>query len=98
MSEVHRLPYRPAYEPSVRQTDVLGWPARLLRDAIARLREYRVRRNTLQKLTEMDDHMLRDIGIGRDELGLAARLPLEMSAHRQLSSFQAARRDGPRSA
>lgn len=42
------------------------------------------KRRTLRKLRDLDDHVLRDIGLRRDELDLALRLPLTIDPLRHL--------------
>jgi uncharacterized protein YjiS (DUF1127 family) len=42
------------------------------------------KRRTLRKLSDLDDHVLRDIGLRRDELDLALHLPLTIDPLRHL--------------
>jgi uncharacterized protein YjiS (DUF1127 family) len=43
------------------------------------------KRRTLRKLRDLDDHVLRDIGLRRDELDLALHLPLTIDPLRHLA-------------
>jgi uncharacterized protein YjiS (DUF1127 family) len=43
------------------------------------------KRRTLRKLQDLDDHLLFDIGLTRDELEFALRLPLSVDPMREFS-------------
>lgn len=42
------------------------------------------RRRSLRRVEELDDHILRDIGVSRDDLRAALRMPLEVDPYQEL--------------
>ena len=42
------------------------------------------RRRRLRRVEELDDHILRDIGVGRDDLRAALRMPLGVDPYQEL--------------
>lgn len=57
------------------------------------LRNWRARR-AVSRLDQLDDHLLRDIGVTREELRWAAGLPLSLNAALQLEDRANRRRRG----
>ena len=57
----------------------------------ARYRNWRARRN-VRNLLELDDRMLADIGVRRDEVAWAAQLPLAVNAALELEAAAFSRR------
>ena len=69
-----------------------GHPLHQLSASLAeRVRQYR-RRRGFKRLLDLDDHMLRDIGVTRAEVELATGLPLATDAGRELRRMSLERR------
>ena len=63
-----------------------------LRAWTAERRQRRIDRAAFQTLLGLDDQMLRDIGVTRDEVRRAASLPLSVNAAQELEAAKRARR------
>lgn len=59
---------------------------------LVRRREQRGRRMAFLNLTRLDDHVLDDIGVTREEVERAAAMPLEVDAARALQAMARRRR------
>ncbi len=69
-----------------------GHPLHQLSVSLAeRIRQYR-RRRGFKRLLDLDDHMLRDIGVTRAEVEIAANLPLSVDAGQELRRMSLERR------
>ena len=58
---------------------------------VDRIRQAR-RRRGLKRLLDLDDHILKDIGVTRGEVGIAARLPKSVDAAIELRRMSLERR------
>jgi uncharacterized protein YjiS (DUF1127 family) len=65
---------------------------RRVRQMLAARREQRIARAAFMRTTCLDDRTLEDIGVTRDEVEWAARLPLSVNASRALHARARARR------
>lgn len=70
-----------------RHDEAQSWAARFA----TRYRNWRARRN-VRNLLELDDRMLADIGVRRDEVAWAAQLPLAVNAALELEAAAFSRR------
>lgn len=69
-----------------------GHPIKTLSEAlIDRLLNLRRRRN-FKRLHDLDDHMLKDIGVTRGEVEIASQLPLSVDAATELRRMSLERR------
>lgn len=74
------------------QTTVTGHPIHDLTSRLfERLRRTR-RRRGLKRLLDLDDHMLKDIGVKRGEVDIAVRLPKSVDAATELRRMSLERR------
>ncbi len=69
---------------AVEGTGIAGLLGTLIRNWIAR--------RSVARLSQLDDYMLRDIGITRDEIAWASRLPLSQNAALELEERALKRR------
>jgi uncharacterized protein YjiS (DUF1127 family) len=78
---------------------VAGQLFKTVAEAFGRARAWRRERATYAELMALDEHMLRDIGIRRGEIGeiayVAARSPEELTAHDLVGRIGAANQDYP---
>ncbi len=73
----------------------ISWPAiamRVIACKIRQRRSYRARRRAFRGLLHLDDKMLWDIGVTREELLSADALPLSISAAEELNRVSLMRR------
>lgn len=71
-----------------------GHPIHVLSERLFdRLRQIR-RRRGFTRLLDLDDHMLKDIGVTRGEVEIAIRLPLSVDAATELRRMSLERRRG----
>ncbi|MDJ0640984.1 MAG: DUF1127 domain-containing protein [Paracoccaceae bacterium] len=69
-----------------------GHPLHQLSVSLAeRIRQYR-RRRGFRRLLDLDDHMLRDIGVTHAEVEIASNLPLSVDAGQELRRMSLERR------
>ena len=78
---------------------VVGQAFATVSSMVARARAWRRERATYAELMALDEHMLRDIGIRRGEIGdiayVAARSAEELTAHELVGRVAAANQDYP---
>lgn len=73
-------------------TRSFGHPIRDLSDKLADHVRNRLRRRAFNKMLNLDDHLLHDIGVSRAEVIMASYLPLSVNAAQELRRMSLERR------
>ena len=74
------------------ETRPAGHPIRDLGDKLATHVRNRMRRRAFNKMLNLDDHLLDDIGVSRAEVIMASYLPLSVNAAQELRRISLERR------
>lgn len=69
-----------------------GHPLHNLAEGVSAMWQARRRRRKLKSLLDLDDHMLKDVGVTRGEVEIATGLPLYRDATSELYRMASARR------
>jgi uncharacterized protein YjiS (DUF1127 family) len=77
-------------------TRVAGHPLFALALSLAERRRNAVRRRTVKRLLDLDDRILHDIGVRREDARFAAGLPLDVDPLAELHRASRARQGGAR--